>query len=69
MFIHREDKMSDNTDRPGVAEILIEKHRNGPTGKIELFFDEEKTTFRSIDKSDFGDFTPETEVESETAPF
>ena len=69
MFIHREDKMSDNSDRPGVAEILIEKHRNGPTGKIELFFDEEKTTFRSIDKSDFGDFTPETEVESETAPF
>ena len=69
MFIHREDKMSENSDRPGVAEILIEKHRNGPTGKIELFFDEEKTTFRSIDKSDFGDFTPETEVESETAPF
>ncbi len=68
MFIHREDKMNDNSDRPGVAEILIEKHRNGPTGKIELFFDEEKTTFRSIDKSDFGDFTPEASVERET-PF
>jgi replicative DNA helicase len=68
MFIHREDKMSDNNDRPGVAEILIEKHRNGPIGKVELLFDEEKTTFRSIDKSDFGDFTPEAEVEQE-APF
>ena len=68
MFIHRDDKMNDNSDRPGVAEILIEKHRNGPTGKIELFFDEEKTTFRSIDKSDFGDFTPEASVERET-PF
>jgi replicative DNA helicase len=60
--------MSDNNDRPGVAEILIEKHRNGPIGKVELLFDEEKTTFRSIDKSDFGDFTPEAEVEQE-APF
>ncbi|MBI5644988.1 replicative DNA helicase [Candidatus Kaiserbacteria bacterium] len=68
MFIHREDKMNDNQDRPGIAEILVEKHRNGPVGKVELRFDEEKTTFLSIDKSDFGDFTPETQVE-ETAPF
>ena len=62
MFIHREDKMNDNTDRPGIAEILIEKHRNGPTGKIELRFDEEKTTFVPIEKSNFGDFTPEAVV-------
>ena len=68
MFIHRDDKMNENSDRPGIAEILVEKHRNGPTGKIELRFDEEKTTFLSIDKSDFGDFTPEAEVEQE-APF
>jgi len=69
MFIHREDKMNDNSDKPGIAEILIEKHRNGPIGKVELRFDEEQTTFRSIDKSDFGDFTPEAEVESASAPF
>ena len=69
MFIHREDKMTENSDRPGVAEILIEKHRNGPTGKVELRFDEEKTTFLSIDKSDFGDFTPEATVGEESAPF
>ncbi|MBI4094088.1 replicative DNA helicase [Candidatus Kaiserbacteria bacterium] len=62
MFIHREDKMNDSSDRPGVAEILIEKHRNGPTGKIELRFDEQRTTFLSIDKSDFGDFMPEAAV-------
>lgn len=68
MFIHREDKMNDHADKTGIAEILIEKHRNGPVGKVELFFDEEKTTFRSVDKSDFGDFTPEAEVEQE-APF
>jgi len=63
MFIHRDDKMNDTSDRPGVAEILIEKHRNGPTGKIELKFDEEKTTFLPIDKTDFGDFASEAVVE------
>ena len=63
MFIHRDDKMNESSERPGVAEILIEKHRNGPLGKVEMHFDEEKTTFRSIDKSDFGDFTPEAHVD------
>lgn len=70
MFIHREDKMNDTSDRPGVAEILIEKHRNGPTGKIELKFDEAKTTFLPIDKTDFGDFTTETKIEGDSeTPF
>ena len=52
MFIHREDKMSDNQDRPNVAEILVEKHRNGPVGSIELYFDDKRTTFVSMEKSD-----------------
>ncbi len=55
MFIHRDDKQNDNSDRPNVAEILIEKHRNGPTGKIELYFDEKKTSFLSIDKNQYSD--------------
>jgi len=65
MFIHRDDKMNDNSDRPNIAEILVEKHRNGPIGKIELFFDEEKATFNPVEKNDFGDLAPadETEVE------
>lgn len=53
MFIHREDKMNENSDRPNIAEILVAKHRNGPTGKIELYFDEQKATFLSIEKGDF----------------
>ncbi len=56
MFIHREDKYKEESDKPNIAEILIEKHRNGPTGKIELFFDQNKSTFLSIDKSNFSDF-------------
>src|SRR3990167_7735164 len=72
MFIHREDMMGNRTtnEKTGVAEILIEKHRNGPVGKVELRFDEEKTTFRSVEKSNFGDFTPsEAVVGSDDTPF
>jgi len=70
MFIHREDKMNENSDKPGIAEILIEKHRNGPVGKVELRFDEEKTTFRSVEKSDFGNFAPgEAVVGNDESPF
>jgi len=51
MFIHRDDKFNDNSERPNIAEILIEKHRNGPTGKVELYFDEQKATFLSLEKT------------------
>lgn len=50
MFIYREDKDKRNTDRKNIAEIHIEKHRNGPTGKVELYFHEETASFRSIAK-------------------
>ncbi len=58
MFIHREDKMNKDSGsaRPNIAKIMIEKHRNGPTGYAELYFDDKKTSFMSIDKSDFGEF-------------
>lgn len=55
MFIHREADQ-DQGGKKEEAEILIEKHRNGPTGTVKLFFDSKKTTFLSMDKSDFGDF-------------
>ncbi|MCX6701710.1 MAG: replicative DNA helicase [Candidatus Zambryskibacteria bacterium] len=54
MFIHREDKYKDTSEKTNIAEILIEKHRNGETGKIDLFFNEKKATFQSMDKSQYG---------------
>lgn len=51
MFIHRDDKHNENSEKPNIAEILVEKHRNGPIGMVELFFDDKKTSFVSIDKS------------------
>jgi len=50
MFIYREDRYKENSERPGIAEIIIAKHRNGPVGKVELFFDEARMVFRDLDK-------------------
>ena len=56
MFIHREDKGKDESERTNIAEILIEKHRNGPVGKINLYFDEKTTTFMNIEKTNLNQF-------------
>ncbi|TAL49076.1 replicative DNA helicase [Patescibacteria group bacterium] len=63
MFIHREDKYKDDSEKKNIAEILIEKHRNGETGKIELYFNEKRVTFQSIEKSRFSG-TEEEELET-----
>jgi replicative DNA helicase len=57
MFIHSEDRYKEESEKNNITEILIEKHRNGPTGKVELYFDKNKASFLDIDKnSDFKDF-------------
>ena len=48
-FIYREEYYNPDTDRKAITDILIKKHRNGPTGGVELFFDKEKQKFRSLD--------------------
>ncbi len=48
-FIYREDYYNPDTDRKRLADILIKKHRNGPTGAVELLFDTEKQRFHSVD--------------------
>ena len=57
MFIHREDKGRDESEKTNIAEILIEKHRNGPTGKVDLYFDEKTTTFLNMEKSSLSEFS------------
>ncbi len=59
MFIHREDKANKESERTGVAEILIEKHRNGPTGMVELYFDDKRTSFQPLDTHGYGDLAGE----------
>lgn len=48
-FIYREDYYNPETERKNVTDIFIKKHRNGPTGAVELYFDKEKQRFRSLD--------------------
>ncbi len=56
MFIHRERDETGEQAKARETSILIEKHRNGPTGKVELIFDSDKSTFLPVEKADFGDF-------------
>jgi replicative DNA helicase len=48
-FIYREDYYNPDTDRRSIVDLFIKKHRNGPTGHVELYFDKEKQRFRSLD--------------------
>lgn len=48
-FIYREEYYNPETERKFITDILIKKHRNGPTGTVELYFDREKQRFRSLD--------------------
>ncbi len=56
MFIHREDRYKDQAEKDGIAEILVEKHRNGAVGVARLKFDGVHTTFLELEKGEFGDF-------------
>ncbi len=48
-FIYREDYYNNETDRKNITDIFIKKHRNGPTGAVELYFDRDKQRFRTLD--------------------
>jgi len=50
MMLYREDYYEEDSDRAGITDIYIRKHRNGPTGKIELGFKKEQMKFVSVDK-------------------
>ncbi len=48
-FIYREDYYNQDSERKGITDLFIRKHRNGPTGGVELYFEKEKQRFRSLD--------------------
>ena len=53
LFIYREEKYKPDTLRKHIADIIIAKHRNGPVGKIELYFNESLASFRNLEKQEF----------------
>lgn len=56
-FIYREEYYNPDTDRKKLTDIFIKKHRNGPTGGVELYFDNEKQRFRSVETRHQDPFT------------
>ena len=49
MFIYREAYYNPETERENITDLIIAKHRNGPTGKVELYFHPERLRFMSLD--------------------
>jgi replicative DNA helicase len=49
LFIYRDDVYNESSPRKGIADIIIAKHRNGPIGRVELFFDKQRACFRNIE--------------------
>lgn len=50
MFMYREDYYNPETDRQHITDLIIAKHRNGPTGRLELYFHPERLRFMSLEK-------------------
>jgi len=50
LFIYREDKTRKDSSRPNIADIVIAKHRNGPLGKPELYFNDSMASFRNLER-------------------
>jgi replicative DNA helicase len=48
MFIYRDEVYNPDTEFKNIAEISIQKNRNGPTGKVNLFFDNRLTSFKNL---------------------
>jgi replicative DNA helicase len=50
MFLYREDRVKPDTPNKNIADVIVAKHRNGPVGKVQLYFEENSTTFKSLEK-------------------
>jgi replicative DNA helicase len=49
MFIYREDMVKEDTERKNIADIIVAKHRNGPTDTVPLYFKKELTLFADLE--------------------
>jgi replicative DNA helicase len=53
MFLYRDEYYNpETTDRPNIAELNVAKHRNGPTGTIDLYWHSKMTSFRNLKRQE-----------------
>lgn len=51
LMMYRDDYYNEDTDRQGITDVFIRKHRNGPIGRVELLFKKEQMRFYDIDRA------------------
>ena len=51
MFIYREAYYNPETERENITDLILAKHRHGPTGTVELYFHPERLRFMSLDRN------------------
>lgn len=52
ILIHRDERYNDESDERGIAQLLVAKHRSGPTGTVRVAFQEDYTRFANLAHSD-----------------
>lgn len=52
MFLYRDEMYNEQTEHKNITEVLVRKHRSGPTGIVSVFFDETTTKFRPLTRQE-----------------
>jgi replicative DNA helicase len=66
IFIYRDEMYNEATEYPNQADLIVAKHRNGPTGTLSLFFRKELTQFAPLKKTDvdFAEFAANSDADN-----
>lgn len=50
LMLYREDREKPDTPNKQIVDVFIAKHRNGPVGRASLYFEEQSTTFKNLER-------------------
>ncbi|MFZ2154127.1 MAG: replicative DNA helicase [Candidatus Moraniibacteriota bacterium] len=64
MMLYREDREKPDTPNKQIVDVLIAKHRNGPVGRASLYFEEQSTTFKNLERIHNGQGSQEVYMEN-----
>jgi replicative DNA helicase len=53
IMLYRDDYYNSDSPDRGIAEVIVAKHRNGPTGTVKLLFDPQFTKFKNLARSGY----------------